>query len=229
MAIGNYYPVSPTIVDDDLLLGTKAGSNNTVNYTAQTLANYLNINSKVSIAGQLTFKFVTLPNIAKTIAFNGGGGDNTPFSNITQLIVSAIDASGANITIFLDYLKGTEILLAEQNTPNVFGHYNVVGYTVTGNPNFYTLDLQYIGGNGSITKDTYYDLVQFTLSNDKTYVFIQNTPSLVWNIQHNLNKFPSVSVVNINNVLLYGEVTYVDLNNLIIEFSAGFSGKAYMN
>ena len=64
---------------------------------------------------------------------------------------------------------------------------------------------------------------------DKTYVYIQASPSVLWNINHNLGKFPSVSVVNINYVLLYGEVTYVDSNNLTIAFSAGFSGKAYMN
>ena len=64
---------------------------------------------------------------------------------------------------------------------------------------------------------------------DKTYIYVQAVPSVLWNVQHNLGKFPSVSVVNINNVLLYGEVTYVDSNNLTIAFSAGFSGKAYMN
>jgi hypothetical protein len=64
---------------------------------------------------------------------------------------------------------------------------------------------------------------------DKTYIYIQSSPSVLWNIQHNLNKFPSVSVVNINNVTAYGEITYIDENNLQIEFSAGFSGKAYMN
>ena len=66
-------------------------------------------------------------------------------------------------------------------------------------------------------------------STDKTYIYIQASPSTTWNINHNLDKFPSVSVVNINNVLLYGQVTYVDSNNITIEFSAGFSGKAYMN
>lgn len=64
---------------------------------------------------------------------------------------------------------------------------------------------------------------------DKTYIYIQASPSTTWNINHNLGKFPSVSVVNINNVLLYGQVTYIDSNNITIEFSAGFSGKAYMN
>lgn len=62
-----------------------------------------------------------------------------------------------------------------------------------------------------------------------TFIYVQAVPSVLWTIEHNLNKFPSVSVVNINNVLMYGQVTYIDENNLTIEFSAGFSGKAYMN
>jgi hypothetical protein len=44
-----------------------------------------------------------------------------------------------------------------------------------------------------------------------------------------MDKFPSVAVVNNNNVLMYGNITYVDKNNLTINFSAGFSGKAYLN
>lgn len=64
---------------------------------------------------------------------------------------------------------------------------------------------------------------------DQTYVFVQSVPSTIWTITHNLNKYPSVSVVNINNVTMYGEITYLSPNQLQIEFSAGFSGKAYMN
>jgi hypothetical protein len=229
MAIGNYYPIDLSISDNDLFLGTNGNRNNTVNYTAQAIADYLNTNAKVSIGGQLSFKFDTVPGVAKTISFNGGGGDNTPFSSITELVVSAIDLSGANVTVFLDYLKGTDILLVQQNQPNAFGHYTVTNYVGTGAPDFYTLYLQYIGGNASILENKYYDIVSFNLSNDKTYVYTQSVPSTVWTIQHNLDKFPSVSVVNINNILMYGEVTYIDTNNLTITFSAGFSGKAYMN
>jgi len=164
MAIGNYYPVSSSVVDADLFLGTKAGSNNTVNYTAQTVVDYLNTNSKVSVGGQLSFQFVEVPNIPKTISFPAGGGDNTLFSSITQLIVSISDLGNANVVAFLNYLNGSEILLAQQNQPSTFGHYKIIGYTVTVNPNFYTLTLQFIGGNGNITKNTYYDLSSFVLS-----------------------------------------------------------------
>ena len=164
MAIGNYYPVSNTVVDADLILGTKADSNNTANYTAQTVVDYLNTNSKISIGGQLSFQFVEVPNISKTISFLGGGGDNTPFSSINKLIVSVSDLGNSNVTVFLNYLNGSEILLAQQNQPNLFGHYKITGYTVTVNPNFYTLDLQFIGGNGNIGKNMYYDLAPFVLS-----------------------------------------------------------------
>jgi hypothetical protein len=162
MAIGNYYPISPTVVDQDLFLGTKLGGNNTVNYTAQTVSEYLS--TKITIGGQVSFRFDTTPNLPRTIFFSGGGGSGTPFSSINQLIVSSTDALGANITVFLNYINGSDILLSESTEPNIFGHYKITGYTVTANPAFYTLNLQFIGGNGSITNDTYYNLSSFVLS-----------------------------------------------------------------
>lgn len=62
-----------------------------------------------------------------------------------------------------------------------------------------------------------------------TFIFEQAIPTTTWVIPHYLDKFPSVTVVNINNVVMYGNITYIDSNNLEIEFSAGFSGKAYIN
>ena len=93
------------------------------------------------------------------------------------------------------------------------------------------MTLALVGSNGAAVVDEYYDMALFTLSagGDKNYVFVQALPETTWTIQHNLQKFPSVSVVNNNNVLLYGETTYTDTNNLTINFSAGFSGKAYLN
>jgi len=166
MPISNSYPKGIPVEDQDLFVGTKAYSNRTVNYTAQNVADYLNINSKVAIGGQMSFQFVTVPNIAKTIAFDGGGGNNTAFSTITKLIVSAMDLSTANITIFLNYLNNSQVLLSEQNQPNFFGHYKITGYTQIGTSAFYDLDLEFIGGNGNIVDKQYYDLVSFVLSTE---------------------------------------------------------------
>lgn len=166
MPISNSYPSGIPIEDPDLFVGTKAANNRTVNYTAQGIANYLNINSKVAIGGQMSFQFTVTPNIPKTIAFDGGFGNNTAFSAITKLIVSAIDVSTANITIFLNYLNNSQVLLSEQNQPNFFGHYKITGYTQIGISAFYELDLEFIGGNGTIIDKQYYDLVSFVLSTE---------------------------------------------------------------
>ncbi|PKP26191.1 MAG: hypothetical protein CVU03_04990 [Bacteroidetes bacterium HGW-Bacteroidetes-2] len=64
---------------------------------------------------------------------------------------------------------------------------------------------------------------------DKTFVFNQPTPASVWNIAHNLGKYASVTVVDSANEEAEGLVTYTNNNNLIITFSAAFSGKAFLN
>ena len=64
---------------------------------------------------------------------------------------------------------------------------------------------------------------------DATFTFTQGVAATTWNINHNLSKFPSVSTVNSNDFLIFGEVEYIDDNNLTLTFSAGFSGKAYLN
>jgi len=67
------------------------------------------------------------------------------------------------------------------------------------------------------------------LVNDKYYRHVQNTASKIWNVQHNLNKYPSVTIESSNGTIVFGEVQYIDLNNLIIKFSASFNGFANLN
>lgn len=65
---------------------------------------------------------------------------------------------------------------------------------------------------------------------DASFVYDQGSPDDVWEIQHNLNKKPSVTVVNYYDVVVYGSVEYIDNNNVKITFEAGaFSGRAYFN
>ena len=69
---------------------------------------------------------------------------------------------------------------------------------------------------------------------DKHYVHNQIASSATWVIVHNLDKFPSVSVVDTAGTLVIGEVVYDSANQCTINFfSKGspvpFSGKAYLN
>jgi len=158
---------------------------------------------------------------------------NSPIVGITTMQLSKNDVSGQNVVAFMDYIVGSHILVSQQNEISIFGHFLIDSYTINSpDDDFYTLNLTSLAGNGDLTELLYYNFAIFTpssLAGDKSFTFTQPTPSVQWTIQHNMNKFPSVSVVNNNNVLMYGETTYVDTNNLTINFSAGFSGKAYLN
>ena len=207
MPISNSYPKGVPIEDQDLFVGTKGSNNRTVNYTAQGVADYLNINSKVAIGGQMSFQFTVVPNIPKTIAFEGGLGDGTAFSAITKLVVSAIDLSTANITIFLNYLNNSQVLLSQQNQPNFFGHYKITGYTQIGTSAFYELDLEFIGGNGTIGNKQYYDLVSFVLSAEGAVPNLQEVTD-VGNTTSN-----DIISSNINNSTIIGNGTISVVKN----------------
>jgi hypothetical protein len=285
MAIIYSYPYDQIITDTDAWVGTDSVNRQTKQYTAKAVADYLNINGKVAIAGQMNYQFVQDPSFkGGTFAFAAGSGGGTPWSSITSIVISNMDLSGQIVSPFLEYLIDEQVMFQDVAGKGSFGHYIMRGYTQIGTTNFYTLTLEYIGGNGSIAMDHYYTLVNFYLElgatevnsvdtsdttfidmtpttpqtgnveitaslsatgtpdntkflrgdntwieADKTFIFTQAVPATTWNITHNLGKFPSVSVINSNNVIINGEVTYIDNNNIQANFSAGFSGKAYLN
>lgn len=65
--------------------------------------------------------------------------------------------------------------------------------------------------------------------NDKTYIHNQVVASASWLVQHNLNKYPSVSIVDSGDNVVIGDIQYIDLNNILITFTSTFSGKVYFN
>ena len=63
----------------------------------------------------------------------------------------------------------------------------------------------------------------------KTYVFEQGIAAESWDIVHNLNKYPSVTVIDSAGDQVFANLNYVDENELVLNFGAEFSGKAYLN
>ena len=62
-----------------------------------------------------------------------------------------------------------------------------------------------------------------------TYIYEQGIAADTWTINHNLNKYPSVTVVDSAENEIIASVKYQDANTCIIEMSLPFKGKAYLN
>ena len=61
------------------------------------------------------------------------------------------------------------------------------------------------------------------------YTYRQTSDSRTWYINHNLGTYPSVSVTDVNGIVITCEVEYVDENNIILNFTNPSSGTAYLN
>jgi len=228
MARISSYPRDLEVNDNDAWIGTESGNRLTRNFTAKAVADYLNIKGKISISGQMVFKFSDVPTLQGEFT---GPIDGSAISAITTMQISGTDSSGQNVVEFIQYLVNNDILISEQNELSNFGHFKITSYTALGN-NLYTLDLTNIGGNGNLDLNKYYDFATFTISSgvgDKNFVFTQAVAANPWTIQHNLNKFPSCTMVLSTGQQGYGDVTFIDENNLTITFAGAESGKAYIN
>lgn len=65
-------------------------------------------------------------------------------------------------------------------------------------------------------------------SGDIFYVHTQGSPSAVWTINHNLNGHPTAVVLDSAGTQCEGTFSYPTINQMIITFTAAFSGTAYI-
>ena len=68
-----------------------------------------------------------------------------------------------------------------------------------------------------------------TLSRAMSYVHNQSTSLDDWEINHQLNRFPSITVVDSAGTEVEGQVTYIDNDTISILFNGAFSGKAFLS
>jgi|TARA_R110001632_G_scaffold222857_1_gene354337 hypothetical protein len=81
------------------------------------------------------------------------------------------------------------------------------------------------------TKTTDIEVLSKIITSLGTFVFSQSVASDTWVVKHDLNKYASITIVDSQPVpqTVLGSVTYDNLNQCTVTFSAPFSGKAFCN
>jgi hypothetical protein len=248
MAIIYSYQRNTDILATDLVIGSSTKvvngkkKNVTKNFEIGTIAEFYNEISAIAIAGQNNFFFqnqIAPGRKQGSISFISGGGTGTPFSNITVLRISKFATSGNLIIDYINTLVNQAIIIAQCDDLNNFGIYKFNSILpVPGQPNFVDIVIESVDAHGSILQDKFYAIAVYPgfvnpdidpNVGDKNFVYTQAVASASWNVVHNLDKFPSVSIVDDDNNQVYGSVVYNTVNDLTITFTAPFSGKAYIN
>ena len=238
MARISSYPFDKNVTDNDAWIGTDAANRQTKQFTASAVANYLNLNAKVNIGGQMSFKWSDTKNGGEgTISQAAGGGSGNTIQSLTspnKVHLSVKEINGQNVVKFLEYITGKDILLGQGDQISQFGHFKLDSYVVDpANADYYIATLTYIGGNGNIApQGTQYTIIQFNINDGTGQTVVQefNVMSNQWVINNTTGKTrPSVTTVNTQDDVIYGCVDYISDTVIHVNFDSQASGKSYLN
>ena len=233
------YQIDTAITGGDKLVGSDIGDNNATKlYSIGGIAEFYSKTgdadgAKIGLQYQYAGKYENNAIHAKEFRY---AVDNTApqqfgWSNITAIAFSKKTISLVDISPMVDLLLNQNIKITNsvQGGQSNYAIYVVV--SITNLADAFLLNLTHVGSSGTPALDSIAvaAIGVSDVETDKFFTFDQPNASSVWNISHNLSKFPSVSVVDSANNIVQGFTTYSDNNNLTISFTAAFSGKAYLN
>jgi len=233
MARISSYTKDTNITGNDKLLGSDS-SGDTKNFIISDLETFIAEGGSSGTSSSFTYKYNTGTLSTGQMSITTSSGST--FANVTSIKVSKYNYNKPSIVIdkALELLNGKDIIIYDINNRNNYGVYKAGNVSVDNSNNFYDLSLTMKKNNGSFSNDKIYGIDLFA-GNDINYTHHQNNASNTWTINHNLGKFPSVSIKFSSsdsvyaNVGAFAGVSYTNENNLTINLAAAESGYAYLN
>tara|TARA_R110000765_G_scaffold425654_1_gene539075 strand:+ start:270 stop:986 length:717 start_codon:yes stop_codon:yes gene_type:complete len=238
MASISTYAIDQILSIRDKVIGTDVAGTVTKNYELGDIISFFNKKGLVETLAS-SFEYAGQPasssaRVDGTISFDPPTASSVSFSSITSLLITSKDLADADLSSYYTKLIGSRILIQKSGDPSKFGIYNLTASTSSSKfSNVHDISLTHVFGNSSLENESNYliSLLQYDYlaATDKHFEFTQASPSITWTVNHDLNKFPSVTVVDSAGTQVFGDVDHTDNDNLTITFINQFSGKAYLN
>lgn len=229
MARISTYNIDTSVQKTDKLLGSNIDGT-TRNFTVDGVREYFNQDSSAGAADELNYLYKSsTSNIEGHMSTNTG---SVPvFSNISTLKIHE-KANGLEVSVsdFFNEFINKDIVIVDSTNLNNYGVYTVTTVAADGeNSGLYDLTLTHKSSNGAFVNDRFYSLLLFSGAQDKEFVHIQNSSSSSWTVNHNLNKFPAVTVKLSSGAIGMAGVAYNSKNQLTVTLSGANTGTAYLN
>jgi len=226
-------PKDQNVSGSDKLLGSDSGTKNTRNFLISDISEFFKNTNAGGVADQFNWKYKENNQTSGDMKAIFSSGSS--FANLTRVDVNKYTHGNSSNSIehILQILKDKNIIIIDTLNPDNFGVYRSGTPTQDGSTDFYKITLESpIRSNGVLSYNRIYSVKIF--GGDVNYVHHQNNAASSWVINHNLGKFPSVTIkfstgATYSNVGAFAGVTYTDKNNLTINLAAGQSGYAYLN
>ena len=237
MAKISTYPLDTHLIGTDYWIGSDANSNYaTKNFTIDSVVEYMN---RVATQQQaLRFKYTnTIPYTDGS--FYGADGataaPNVAYNSITGFTLNKFELTNLGIDISSFYsnpLGGSEVLITQCDDVSRWAVFSWVSSTQNAqNNSFYDIVVAYKGGNNGLiaNKDYFISLLTYAGANDANFLYTLDGSTNVYAIEHNLNKYPAVTIFDANNAEVETQIVFNSLNRATLTFSLPFTGKASFN
>ena len=232
MARVNTYSADTDISGNDKVLGSDI-SGATKNYPLKKIGEYFANKSVITSEGQLSFRHIVgLSDRLKGDFWVGDSNSVVQLANVSSFTISKhMLEDSLDVSYMLSTIIASKFVIVQVGNPNVRGEYFVTSsYNYEDDTNFIVVEVTAGNTNGSLTDEAYYVFSTALVAvADKNYVHNQSSASTTWNITHNLNKRPSVSVVDSAGTQIICDVHYVSDNEVILNFDDSTAGKVYFN
>ena len=237
MAKISTYPLDTHLIGTDYWIGSDANSNYaTKNFTIDSVAEYMN---RVATQQQaLRFKYLNTIPYTDGSFYGADGATAAPtvaYNSITGFTLNKFELTNLGIDISSFYsnpLGGSEVLITQCDDVSRWAVFSWISSTQNAqNSSFYDIVVAYKGGNNGLiaNKDYFISLLTYAGANDANFLYTLDGSTNVYAIDHNLNKYPAVTIFDANNAEVETQIVFNSLNRATLTFSLPFTGKASFN
>ncbi len=237
MAKISTYPLDTHLIGTDYWIGSDANSNYaTKNFTIDSVAEYMN---RVATQQQaLRFKYLNTIPYTDGSFYGADGATAAPtvaYNSITGFTLNKFELTNLGIDISSFYsnpLGGSEVLITQCDDVSRWAVFSWISSTQNAqNNSFYDIVVAYKGGNNGLiaNKDYFISLLTYAGANDANFLYTLDGSTNVYTIDHNLNKYPAVTIFDANNAEVETQIVFNTLNRATLTFSLPFTGKASFN
>lgn len=237
MAKISTYPLDTHLIGTDYWIGSDANSNYaTKNFTIDSVAEYMN---RVATQQQaLRFKYLNTVPYTDGSFYGADGATAAPtvaYNSITGFTLNKFELTNLGVDISSFYsspLGGSEVLITQCDDVSRWAVFSWVSSTQNAqNTSFYDIVVAYKGGNNGLiaNKDYFISLLTYAGANDANFLYTLDGSTNVYAIDHNLNKYPAVTIFDANNAEVETQIVFNSLNRATLTFSLPFTGKASFN
>lgn len=160
---------------------------------------------------------------------------NFKISDLAKFIIDSVNGTNLTVPLFFDVTDPITGLTSTTLVDSILTqNANPGGTTLTIAGNLYVTGALRDSNNnpgalGEVLKSTVAGTEWGLVSGSTEVIPFNNVATITATHTGALGNFPSITVVNNNNIIIYGEVAYVNTTQLTVTFASAQTGNLYLN